>query len=146
MQDYLHVVSEYKIHKTNKDLGTGFKELFFVDNLYLVADMEREGLQFYSPMVGELFADYVSNPQIRAKPTRYAGCLSLVKWLDDIIENCPHLMSCRQMKKHPLMGESRDIYVQLFHPNLPQNAKNIRLIFSLMMKWKEYSIHATGLG
>jgi site-specific recombinase XerD len=79
---------------------------------YLVTYMECKGLQFYSPMVGELFADYVLNPQIRAKPTRYAGCLSLVKWLDDIIENRPHLMRWRQVKKHPLMGESCDIYVQ----------------------------------
>lgn len=33
MQDYLRVVSENTIHKTNKDLGAEFKELFFVDNL-----------------------------------------------------------------------------------------------------------------
>lgn len=33
MQDYLRVVTENGIHKTNKDLGAEFKELFFADNL-----------------------------------------------------------------------------------------------------------------
>lgn len=33
MQDYLRVVTDSGIHKTNKDLGAEFKELFFVDNL-----------------------------------------------------------------------------------------------------------------
>ncbi|MDR2009033.1 MAG: hypothetical protein LBQ22_00945 [Bacteroidales bacterium] len=33
MQDYLRVITEEGLHKTNQDLGADFKELFFVDNL-----------------------------------------------------------------------------------------------------------------
>lgn len=109
-------INELEVRLKKRLQGESYSKQYVVKHTgclkYLVIYMECKGLQFYSPMVGELFADYVSNPQIRAKPTRYAGCLSLVKWLDDIIENRPHLMRWRQVKKHPLVGESCDIYVQ----------------------------------
>jgi site-specific recombinase XerD len=82
---------------------------------YLVAYMECKGLHFYSPTVGELFADYAANSQIHAKPTRYRGCLSLIRWLDDIIEDRPHIMRWRQLKKSPLIGESYNIYTQFLN-------------------------------
>lgn len=109
-------IKELEVRLKERLLGDSYSNSYVVNHTgslkYLVTYMECKGLQFYSSKVGELFADYVSNPQIRAKPTRYSACLSLVKWLDDIMENRPHLMRWRQVKEHPLVGESCDIYVQ----------------------------------
>lgn len=112
-------INELEVRLKERLQGESYCKSYVINHAgslkYLVDYMECKGLHFYSPTVGELFADYVANPQIRAKPTRYAGCLSLVRWLDDIIENRPHIMRWKQLKKRPLMGESCDIYAKFLN-------------------------------
>jgi hypothetical protein len=48
MQDYLRVITENGIHKTNKDLGAEFKELFFVDNLEETDQVKSKLIKTYT--------------------------------------------------------------------------------------------------
>lgn len=48
MQDYLRVITNQGLHKTNKELGAKFKELFFVDNLEETDQVKSKLIKTYT--------------------------------------------------------------------------------------------------
>lgn len=69
-------IKELEVRLKERLQGDSYSKSYVVNHTgslkYLVAYMECKGLQFYSSKVGELFADYVSNPQIISYCEAYA--------------------------------------------------------------------------